>query len=170
MVLQRDMPCAIFGSGDPGKTIVISLNDADGNVVKTEHARVGSNQKWSLKLSPTPAGGPNTLTVGDGTDLKSINDVHFGEVWLMSGQSNMANPIGKERNAPLVEGDEYPTIRIYHQSLGWLTVNHFNVQYAYAQGSFFSPEPSTGRKTGKFPSGSIPARFPRQPLTSGWIR
>jgi sialate O-acetylesterase len=36
------------------------------------------------------AGGPYTLTIKGGTDSKTISDVYVGDVWLCSGQSNMA--------------------------------------------------------------------------------
>ena len=36
------------------------------------------------------AGGPHTITFNDGTTSKTISNILIGEVWLCSGQSNMA--------------------------------------------------------------------------------
>eukprot|EP00316_Scyphosphaera_apsteinii_P025423 CAMPEP_0119321620 /NCGR_PEP_ID=MMETSP1333-20130426/55915_1 /TAXON_ID=418940 /ORGANISM="Scyphosphaera apsteinii, Strain RCC1455" /LENGTH=131 /DNA_ID=CAMNT_0007328627 /DNA_START=247 /DNA_END=638 /DNA_ORIENTATION=- len=57
---------------------------------------------WKVDLPPTPAGGPYTLMVQHNRTLSKliskayqreasvIEDVLFGEVWVCSGQSNMA--------------------------------------------------------------------------------
>ena len=44
---------------------------------------------WEIKLKTAKAGGPYTLTVA-GTQRTILNDVMLGEVWVCSGQSNMA--------------------------------------------------------------------------------
>ncbi len=49
---------------------------------------------WRLNLEPKPAGGPYNMTKTCNTtgEVKKIQvtDVLFGDVWLCSGQSNMA--------------------------------------------------------------------------------
>jgi sialate O-acetylesterase len=138
MVLQRDLPAAVFGSGDPGETLTVTLKDAAGATLQTKTAQVAPDQRWRLLLDPTPAGGPFTLTIADATTSRTLRDVLFGEVWLMSGQSNMANPVGKTDYAPLVEGDNFPLIRAYLQRTGWAKAETFNIQFMYAQAYFFA--------------------------------
>ena len=44
---------------------------------------------WSIQLPPLSAGGPFTLVISGKKDIV-IKDVLVGEVWIASGQSNMA--------------------------------------------------------------------------------
>ncbi len=137
MVLQRDLPAAIFGSGDPGGTITVTLKDAADRAVQSKTANVSPDARWQLHLDQTPAGGPFTLTVADTDTSRTFNDVLFGEVWLMSGQSNMANPVG-QTYAQLVKEDNFPLIRAYQQRSGWIKAERFNIQFLYAQAYFFA--------------------------------
>ncbi|MBA3936318.1 MAG: hypothetical protein H0X38_02565 [Planctomycetes bacterium] len=59
-------------------------------------------------LAPLAAGGPHTMTV-QGATLLTIADVLVGEVWLASGQSNMARTLGDEGDA--ARTTEHPTLR-----------------------------------------------------------
>lgn len=138
MVLQRDLPCAIFGSGNVGDTVTITLKNAAGSIVQSKQTPVAANSRWQVKLDPTAAGGPYTLVIAAGGASHEIKDVLFGEVWLMSGQSNMANPVGKKEYAPLVEGDNFPLIRSFQQRSGWTKAETFNIQFIYAQAYFFA--------------------------------
>lgn len=83
MVLQREKPLRIFGQATEGALITIQLN---GQKVKVK----ATNGNWMTSLKPMQAGGPYELQIsGDGSQLK-FKDVMVGEVWLASGQSNMA--------------------------------------------------------------------------------
>jgi sialate O-acetylesterase len=52
------------------------------------------NGVWKLKLPAQTEHGPFTITATSGTGHLILNDVMFGDVWLCSGQSNMAYPLG----------------------------------------------------------------------------
>jgi sialate O-acetylesterase len=82
MVLQREMPIAIWGWAAPGEKVEVSFNKQKQSVVSD------SGGKWMLKLKPEKAGGPFELSVrGENTIV--LKNVLVGEVWLCSGQSNM---------------------------------------------------------------------------------
>ena len=86
MVLQRDKEIAVWGWGDPGEKISVSLGS---NARETTAA---SDGRWKVALSPMPAGGPFTLVV-KGEKTITLKDVMLGEVWIASGQSNMTYPL-----------------------------------------------------------------------------
>jgi len=50
-------------------------------------------------LKPLKAGGPFTLTVAGDSNTLTISNVLVGEVWLCSGQSNMAFQLSRATNA-----------------------------------------------------------------------
>ncbi len=83
MVLQRDMPVPIWGWADPGEKVVVSLGE------KTAETTASPEGKWTVKLESMSAGGPHVLKVS-GNNTIELKDVLVGEVWLASGQSNMA--------------------------------------------------------------------------------
>ncbi len=88
MVLQRDRPVPIWGMADPGEKITVSF--------QTQHKEVTADPsgKWLVKLDPMPANTtPAALSI-KGTNEVTVNDVLVGEVWLCSGQSNMAMTMG----------------------------------------------------------------------------
>jgi len=89
-VLQRDRPIPIWGEAGPGEEVSVRLADAD--VTATADAA----GRWRALLPATPAGGPHTLTVRSGSGFnQTVSDVLIGDVWLCSGQSNMALPVSR---------------------------------------------------------------------------
>lgn len=87
MVLQRDCPICIWGTGDARAIIQVSIASV------TTTAIVGTNHQWRAVLAPVPAGGPYVLSVSAGDQTNNVNDVCYGDVWLCSGQSNMQMPV-----------------------------------------------------------------------------
>jgi sialate O-acetylesterase len=92
MVLQRDLPIAVWGWAEPGEGISVSLA---GHTVATE---TGADGRFKVFLPPLPAGGPHVLTVS-GRSAMTFDDVWIGEVWLASGQSNMEWPLNSACDA-----------------------------------------------------------------------
>lgn len=80
MMLQCDMPVPIWGTAAAGEHVTVTFRD------QTKTATADAQGNWRLALDPLAAGGPDTLTVG----VTVFKDVLVGEVWLGSGQSNMA--------------------------------------------------------------------------------
>jgi len=85
MVLQQNTKVKIWGwSTNPNEVVKIK-SDWDTTTYKTE-ARYG---KWLIEIQTPKSGGKHELSIlSDGKPLK-INDIVFGENWLLSGQSNM---------------------------------------------------------------------------------
>ncbi len=84
MVLQRELPVTIWGTADPGESISVSFA---GQKVAT---LTGPDGKWMLQLAPLKASKTGrTMTVKGGNTV-TCDNVVVGEVWLCSGQSNMA--------------------------------------------------------------------------------
>jgi sialate O-acetylesterase len=101
MVLQRDVPANIWGQAAPGEKIRLSLN---GEVVTTT---TDSQGNWRAKLPTQAAGGPHEIRI-TGKTAVTLHDVVFGDVWLMSGQSNMEG-ISKTMLKPEVLATESAT-------------------------------------------------------------
>lgn len=84
MVMQRNVKNAVWGTGGiEGEALTVKI----ANQTKTTTVTDG---KWSVEIDPVAAGGPYTMEITCGTLSKTISDIWFGEVWLASGQSNMA--------------------------------------------------------------------------------
>jgi sialate O-acetylesterase len=88
MVLQRDAPLPVWGTGMDGALVTVSCHSQ----LKTSMVQDG---KWSVMMDPLPAGPAFTLEAGmhdgDGTFLGQVRleDVLAGDVFLAGGQSNM---------------------------------------------------------------------------------
>ena len=75
-----------------GDTVYVSLNGI--NVVNASVTQgSGSIGVWSALLPPQHAGGHATLEIKSRDGHVKLVDVMFGDVWVCSGQSNMAFPM-----------------------------------------------------------------------------
>ena len=79
MVLQRDKAIPVWGKADAGEMVTIRFNK------KQYVTTAGLNGKWRIDLPKMKAGGPYTMTVGDIV----LTNILIGDVWLLSGQSNI---------------------------------------------------------------------------------
>ncbi len=84
MVLQRGDGTPVWGQAAPGETIQVEINGF------TASATADTQGQWTALLNGLTAGGPYTLTIKTAGDSLSLSDVWIGDVWLCSGQSNMA--------------------------------------------------------------------------------
>src|SRR5258708_6704494 len=76
-----------------------------------------------VMLDPLKAGGPDELAIR-GNNTITLDDVLVGEVWVGSGQSNMAGGVnGYAKNNPQLAkaaaGAPYPKIRLLRSSGRW---------------------------------------------------
>ena len=107
MVLQRGKPNPIWGWTDPGAVVRVSVNGI------TAEGRAGEDGKWTATIAPPPPGGPYEVTV-EGPQRIVLQDVLVGDVWLCSGQSNMAMTLGRARNgAEEAKAADLPRIRLF---------------------------------------------------------
>jgi len=91
MVLQRDVEVPVWGWADPGEKVTVRLGEKEKTAAACEKG------KWSVTFEAMKAGGPLSLTVA-GTNTVTINDVLLGEVWVCSGQSNMAMSVSRSKD------------------------------------------------------------------------
>ena len=92
MILQRDQPVKVWGWASAGSQIEVSL------LADTKSTTTSDDGRWSVALEAMPAGGPHTMTVaGDGAKVV-VKDVLIGDVWLCSGQSNMAMTVSRAKD------------------------------------------------------------------------
>ena len=115
MILQRDQPIRIWGEASPGTEIVVEL--------PPDRVELHADERgdWRVALPARPASDePRKLTVTDGSTTTVLEDVRFGDVWLLSGQSNMARGFFTD-SGPIVAGAEAflgtlrdPNLRLLH--------------------------------------------------------
>lgn len=89
MVLQRNAKIQVWGWAAAGEELQISLGDS------TKQCKANDKGKWIATLPAMKAGGPFELKIEGKEASVVITNVHIGEVWLCSGQSNMEWPINK---------------------------------------------------------------------------
>ena len=105
-VLQQNAGVPVWGTADEGEKVTVEL---DGKSVST----TAKDGKWLVRLPSRKAGGPFTLTI-TGKNTVAINDVLVGEVWVCSGQSNMAFGLGGASTAATEKVTaNYPQLRMF---------------------------------------------------------
>ena len=99
MVLQQQASVRLWGTGDAGKTVRVSVSWTD----RTWSAKVGRDGKWEVRVdTPKASYEPQTVTFDDGEKL-TVSDILIGDVWVAGGQSNMEMPVRGFDSCP-VEG------------------------------------------------------------------
>jgi sialate O-acetylesterase len=151
MVLQSGMSVPVWGTADPGEKVTVTIAG------QSQSATAGSDGKWMVRLGELKPGGPMEMTI-DGKNRLLVKDALVGEVWLGSGQSNMAFTVSKKKAsyAGLIDEDKeiaaanYPRIRMFtaktaktyepRQEIGgeWLICNPENVPGFSAVGYLFA--------------------------------
>ncbi|MGB6431994.1 MAG: sialate O-acetylesterase [Candidatus Acidiferrales bacterium] len=114
MVLQSGMRVPIWGTAGPGEKVTVTFENQKKSVI------AGADGKWMVRLSKLTAGGPFEMTIA-GDNTITVKDILVGEVWLASGQSNMAFTVSKQHAsyAGLLNEDQeiaaanYPQIRMF---------------------------------------------------------
>lgn len=91
MVLQAETTAPIWGWAEPGEEVTVTL----GKTTKTTKA--DATGKWKVVFTKLKSGGGLTLKVKGKNEL-TVNDVAVGEVWLCSGQSNMAMSVDRAKD------------------------------------------------------------------------
>lgn len=116
MVLQRDVPLDIHGTANTGEKITVEI---DGQKASTTADNQG---KWSVVLSPMQAAEDLTLTITAGKQRKVFSHVAVGEVWLCSGQSNMAFMLCQaESGKEDIAAADDPQLRLFDMKGRWET-------------------------------------------------
>jgi sialate O-acetylesterase len=98
MVLQQQKDIYLWGTDNIGTKIIVVSSWGE-----TTQTTTSKNGKWKLRLSTPNAGGPHTITI-KGSSTVTIDDVLIGEVWVISGQSNMQLPLKGGLDGNFIEG------------------------------------------------------------------
>lgn len=103
MILQANKPIRIFGAG--GGHLHIELNGLvhDSHIIACD---------WCVELGTLPYGGPYELKAELDGHSKTIKDVYIGDVYLLSGQSNMEFKLC-ESDYPKEDYEAFPNMRLY---------------------------------------------------------
>ena len=117
MVLQREEEIVLSGIANAGDVVTVTIGR------QKKKAITSSNGKWSVVLDPLQTGNPYTLTISTSKKKYVFNNVLAGEVWLCSGQSNMAFMVkeGAEKREQLAKASSKPQIRFFDMKPRWLT-------------------------------------------------
>lgn len=116
MVLQRDVPLDIHGTANTGEKITVEIGGQKAEAVADNQG------KWSVVLSPIQAAEDLTLTITAGKQRKVFSHVAVGEVWLCSGQSNMAFMLCQaESGKEDIAAADDPQLRLFDTKGRWET-------------------------------------------------
>ena len=148
MVLQRGKPIPVWGTADAGETVTITFN-------KKQYTAVADGQgRWRVDLPTMKAGGPYELRINN----LELKDILIGDVWLLSGQSNIDVTIERVYPQYVNEIDSYENqnIRLFRvqndtdthgvkddirpTSINWKPVNKQNAWLFSAVGYFLGKQ------------------------------
>ncbi len=123
MVFQRDKPIRVWGWARPGGKVMVTLGRESAEATAAAAAPVevfGWERnyeglgKWEVSF---PARGastePVTLVASSGGERIALEDILIGDVWVMSGQSNMAFPVNKTDASDLLPQANLPLLRLF---------------------------------------------------------
>jgi len=107
MVLQQGIPIPVWGWASPGEKVSVTFNQ------KTVTTKTGKDGKWRVTLGAMNYGGPYEMVV-KGKNLRTIENILIGEVWVCSGQSNMGFNLSSAINGKTeIANSNYPEIRLF---------------------------------------------------------
>lgn len=90
-VLQRGIAVPVWGKADDGETVTVTFQ-------QQRVSTTAKGGKWMVRLQPLSEGGPFAMTI-EGSNKIELKNVMVGEVWVCSGQSNMAFALKNAANA-----------------------------------------------------------------------
>jgi len=107
MVLQRDIAAPIWGWAEAGEEVTVTIAGQKHSVL------ADADGKWIVRLASLPAGGPMEMTISGENTLR-VENILVGEVWLCSGQSNMAIGVIRAQNPEEeIAQANHPHIRLF---------------------------------------------------------
>ena len=173
MVVQRGKLIPVWGHADAGEAVTVRFNK------KVYQTTADADGRWRVDLPKMKAGGPYQLTVNDQT----IDSILVGDVWLLSGQSNIDVTIERVYPQYTQEIDNYENneIRLFrvqnetsthgvkedirHTNINWKPVNKQNAWFFSAAGYFLGKRMF---QTNKVPQGIIVNSWGGTPIEA-WI-
>jgi sialate O-acetylesterase len=174
LILQRDAKVKIWGWAAANEKITIDFLN------KKHKVNANTQGEWELQLTNLKAGGPYVMKIVASNTIE-INDILIGDVWLCSGQSNMAMTVGavrelyeKEiassenkmiRNFEMPRDYEFNTPKTDVSGGAWVSANPTNVVKFSAAAYFFVKDLYAKYK---IPMGMINASYGGTPIHA-WI-
>ncbi|MEA3366342.1 MAG: sialate O-acetylesterase, partial [Candidatus Hydrogenedentes bacterium] len=108
MVLQQGQRIPVWGKAAPDEKVTVTIGR------RQDSDRADQNGDWMVRLRSLKAGGPHEMVVTGKTNTVKVSDVLVGEVWVASGQSNMAMSVQRSNNAEQeIANANYPEIRLF---------------------------------------------------------
>src|SRR6266852_8926363 len=83
MVLQQRQRVPIWGKADPGEVVTVRFAG------QSKKAIAVMDGTWRVKLDPMRANATPATMIVSGKNTIELKNILIGEVWLVSGQSNM---------------------------------------------------------------------------------
>jgi sialate O-acetylesterase len=106
VVLQRDQPLPVWGRAEPGEPIRVEFAG------ETQETITDASGSWRVTLGPKKMSTELRELVVTGNQTVRIRDVLVGDLWLCSGQSNMAFVVSRGLNAEAeIASADFPMIR-----------------------------------------------------------
>ncbi|MDR0546871.1 MAG: T9SS type A sorting domain-containing protein [Dysgonamonadaceae bacterium] len=118
MMFQQNKPINIWGYATAGKNITVNFYKGE-TLLDTQNATVPESGKWQVTFASQPASYDKyKFEVKEGENLiQTVEDILVGEVWLSSGQSNMAlNVAGTIDGQALMANANNDNIRFFLES------------------------------------------------------
>ena len=118
MVVRRERNFEVYGTANAGQVVTGSFgNDKTSTVTKNDGT-------WRLLFAAPRMGKTYTLTVTSEKRTLKFKNIVAGEVWLCSGQSNMAFPLASDElsKEALAIADD-PNLRVLNMVPRWDTDN-----------------------------------------------
>ena len=105
-VLQQGIAAPVWGFADNGEKVTVKFQAQE---LSTE----AKDGKWMVRLAPLKAGGPFDMTI-TGSNTIELKNILVGEVWVCSGQSNMAFTLDRADNATqAIAASSDPMLRLF---------------------------------------------------------
>lgn len=115
MVLQREMKIPVWGIANYNDRINIQLGDL------TLDTKTDVFGNWMVEFPPMQAGGPYNLRISTDDKTIAFEDILIGDVWLCSGQSNMAFELKHSaKAAEETPKADFPNVRLLNmKTIAW---------------------------------------------------
>lgn len=108
MVIQHDQDFLLKGTANAGSKVTAKMNN------RKAHAITAADGTWELRMKPPKLGKKHELTIECEDEKIILKDIVAGEVWLCSGQSNMAWMLKQSKDAEKhISAATKKNIRIY---------------------------------------------------------
>lgn len=108
MVLQREQPLPIYGTASPGESVTVRYGEHTGS------GTAGPDGQWRITLPALQADSVGRNLVIAARNTITLTNVVVGDVYVCSGQSNMAfSLLGAHNGVQETAAANYPLVRLF---------------------------------------------------------